>query len=155
MAAPPATILMIDDEPRNRKLLESMLRRDGYATVSAANGEEALAAIARRAPDLILLDIKLPGIDGYQVARALKGDPATSNIPIIMVTVLVDRDARMAALNAGVEELVTKPIDPNELSLRVRNLLRMKAYREYRRAPPTCAKANSACVPFSRPSLSA
>jgi diguanylate cyclase (GGDEF)-like protein/PAS domain S-box-containing protein len=128
MRGPPASILIVDDEPRNRKLLEAMLRREGYETTAAANGEEALAAIVQRAPDLILLDIKLPGIDGYQVARALKGDPATSNIPIIMVTVLVDRDARMAAFNAGVEELVTKPIDPSELTLRVRNLLRMKAY---------------------------
>ena len=128
MTVPHAFILIVDDEPQNRKLLETMLRREGYVTLAVANGEEALAAIAHCAPDLILLDIKLPGIDGYQVASALKGDPGTSNIPIIMVTVLVDRDARMSALKAGVEELVTKPIDPNELSLRVRNLLRLKVY---------------------------
>jgi diguanylate cyclase (GGDEF)-like protein/PAS domain S-box-containing protein len=128
LTTPAATILIVDDEPQNCKLLEVMLRRDGYATVAVANGEAALAAIAQRAPDLILLDIKLPGMDGYQVASLLKGDPGTSNIPIIMVTVLVDRDARMSAFKAGVEELVTKPIDPSELSLRVRNLLRLKAY---------------------------
>ena len=110
-AASPATVLIVDDLPANRKLLDAMLRRENYLTVHAANGEEALAAIAQHAPDLILLDIKMPGIDGYQVARSLKGDPDTSNIPIIMVTVLVDRDARMAALKAGVEEMMTQPID--------------------------------------------
>jgi diguanylate cyclase (GGDEF)-like protein len=123
-----STVLVVDDEPQNRKLLEVMLQREGHLTVAAANGEEALTVIAQSPPDLILLDIKLPGMDGYQVAEALKSNPQTSNIPIIAVTVLVDRNARMAALKAGVEELVTKPIDPNELSLRVRNLLRLKAY---------------------------
>jgi CheY-like chemotaxis protein len=81
-----ATILIVDDEAANRKLLEAMLKPEGYLTVSVANGEEAIAAIARAPPDLILLDIMMPGMDGYQVARILKSDAQTSSIPVIMVT---------------------------------------------------------------------
>lgn len=126
MTAVPATILIVDDESQNRKLLEVLLRHEGYLTLSAANGEEALASIARRIPDLILLDIMMPGMDGYQVARLLKASPATSNIPIILVTALTDRGARLAGLDAGAEEFLTKPVDRAELKLRVRNLLRLK-----------------------------
>jgi signal transduction histidine kinase len=128
MTAPAATILIVDDEVQNRKLLETLLRPEGYVTKSAANGEEALTSIAQQLPDLILLDIMMPGIDGYQLAAILKAAPATSRIPIIMITALVDRDARLAALKAGAEEFLTKPVDRAELWLRVRNLLRLKAY---------------------------
>jgi diguanylate cyclase (GGDEF)-like protein/PAS domain S-box-containing protein len=131
MTGPGATILIVDDEIPNRKLLEVLLRTEGYLTLSAANGEEALASIAQRAPDLILLDITMPGMDGYQVAGILKADPATSNIPIIMVTAQIDRSARLAGLNAGAEEFLTKPVDRAELSLRVRNLLRLKALGDF------------------------
>ncbi|HVK54295.1 MAG TPA: EAL domain-containing protein [Burkholderiales bacterium] len=123
-----ACILIVDDELQNRKLLEALLRPEGYLTLSAASGEEALASIAQRAPDLILLDIMMPGMDGCQLARILKADPATSTIPIIMVTAQIDRSARLAALDAGAEEFLTKPVDRAELWLRVRNLLRLKAY---------------------------
>jgi signal transduction histidine kinase len=121
-----ATILIVDDEHQNRKLLETLLHPEGYCTRSAANGEDALASIAQCAPDLILLDIMMPCMDGYQVARTLKSDPATSNIPIVMITALIDRSARLAGLNAGVEDFLTKPINRAELWLRVRNLLRLK-----------------------------
>ena len=121
-----ATILIVDDELQNRKLLVTLLRPEGYCTRTAANGEDALASIAQSAPDLILLDIMMPGMDGYQVARSLKSDPATSNIPIVMITALIDRSARLAGLDAGVEDFLTKPVDRAELWLRVRNLLRLK-----------------------------
>jgi diguanylate cyclase (GGDEF)-like protein/PAS domain S-box-containing protein len=127
---PPATILIVDDEIQNRKLLETLLKPEGYLTVSVASGEDGLAEIARCAPDLILLDIMMPGMSGYEVATALKGSPATSSIPIIMLTALVDRAARLASLSAGVEEFLTKPVDRAELWLRVRNLLRLKAYND-------------------------
>src|SRR6185503_3472181 len=94
---------------------------------SAAGGEEALAFIAERAPDLILLDLMMPGMDGNRLAGILKADPATSSIPIIMLTALIDRSACLAGLDAGVEEFLTKPVDRAELFLRVRNLLRLKA----------------------------
>ena len=126
-----STILIVDDEPQNRRLLEALLRPEGYATLSVANGEDALASIALTPPDLILLDVMMPGMDGYQVARMLKADSSTSNIPIIMVTAQIDRSARLAGLEAGAEEFLTKPIDRAELWLRVRNLLRLKSFADF------------------------
>jgi signal transduction histidine kinase len=126
-SATAATILIVDDEPRNCRLLETLLRPEGYLTATAENGEDALAAIAQHAPDLILLDIMMPGIDGHQVAERLKAAQATSHIPIIMITALVDREARLAGLSAGAEDFLTKPVDRSELWLRVRNLLRLKS----------------------------
>jgi len=122
----PATILIVDDESQNRRLLEALLGHEGYVTRTAEDGEEALAAIADDPPDLILLDVMMPGLDGRQVARAVKADPATSKIPIIMVTAQTDREARLAALDAGAEDFLSKPVDRAELWLRVRNLLRLK-----------------------------
>ena len=122
------TILIVDDEAQNRRLLAVLLRPEGYHTESAASGEEALNAVAHSAPDLILLDIMMPGIDGYQVASILKANPSTANIPIIMVTAHGERGARLAGLEAGAEEFLTKPVDRTELWLRVRNLLRLKAF---------------------------
>jgi PAS domain S-box-containing protein len=126
-----STVLIVDDEERNRQLLEVLLRADGYLTQSAANAEEALACIARSAPDLILLDVMMPGMNGYQLATMLKADPVTLNIPIIMLTAQVDRSARISGLKAGAEEFLTKPFESTELSLRVRNLLRLKAFSDF------------------------
>ncbi len=131
MSQSPATILIVDDELQNRKLLEVLLRPEGYRTVCAASGEEAMILTRQQTPDLVLLDIMMPDMDGYQVARALKENPATSNIPVIMLTALTDRDTRLAGLNAGAEEFLTKPVDRNELWLRVRNLLRLKEYGDF------------------------
>ena len=122
----PATILIVDDEVVNRRLLQALLGPEGYVTSTAASGKEALVAIADNPPDLILLDVMMPGLDGRQVARALKADPATSKIPIIIVTAQTDGEARLAALDAGAEDFLSKPVDRAELWLRVRNLLRLK-----------------------------
>jgi signal transduction histidine kinase len=122
----PATILIVDDERTNRRLLQALLGPQGYVTRTASSGEEALASIADDPPDLILLDVTMPGLDGREVAGAVKADPASRNIPIIMVTAQGDREARLAALDAGAEEFLTKPVDRAELWLRVRNLLRLK-----------------------------
>jgi PAS domain S-box-containing protein len=126
-----ARILIVDDERQNRQLLEVMLTPEGFHLLAAANGEEALAIVAEQAPDLILLDVMMPGMDGYQVAATLKSNLATKNIPIIMITALGDRDARMLGLSAGAEEFLTRPVDRGELCVRVRNLLRLKAYGDY------------------------
>ena len=87
--------------------------------------------VAAEPPDLILLDVMMPGIDGYQVAAQIKSNRATANIPVIMVTALDDRKARMLGLSAGAEDFLTKPVDRVELCARVRNLLRLKAYGDY------------------------
>jgi diguanylate cyclase (GGDEF)-like protein/PAS domain S-box-containing protein len=124
----PSNILIVDDEIQNRRLLAVLLGPEGYSTSCASSGEEALAAVNAAAPDLILLDLMMPGIDGCEVASILKANPATAHIPIIMVTALVERSARLAGLDAGAEEFLTKPVDRAELWLRVRNLLRLKAF---------------------------
>jgi len=125
-------VLIVDDERHNRQVLEVMLQPEGFHLRSAASGKEALVMVASEPPDLILLDIMMPGMDGYQVARAIKADLATRNIPIIMVSALDDRHARMAGLNDGAEEFLTKPVDRAELCVRVRNLLRLKVYGDER-----------------------
>lgn len=122
------TILIVDDEPKNCRLLEALLRPEGYQTVTATSGEEALRIVTQHAPDLILLDIMMPGMDGYEVARTIKANELISHIPIIMLTAQIDRQARLDGLSAGAEEFLTKPVDRAELWLRVRNLLRLKAY---------------------------
>ena len=131
LADRPACVLIVDDERHNRELLEVMLAPEGFLLLTAANGEEAIAIVARQPPDLILLDIMMPGMSGYQVAERLKGNPATKQIPIIMVTALHDRDAMMLGLAAGAEDFLTKPVYRAELRMRVRNLLRLKAYGDY------------------------
>jgi PAS domain S-box-containing protein len=130
-AGHPARVLIVDDELHNRQLLEVMLGPEGLVLQTATSGEEALAMVAEQPPDLILLDIMMPGIDGYQVAAKIKSDRATSNIPVIMVTALDDRKSRMFGLSAGAEDFITKPVDRLELCTRVRNLLRLKAYGDY------------------------
>jgi diguanylate cyclase (GGDEF)-like protein/PAS domain S-box-containing protein len=125
-----AMILIVDDEPQNCRLLEALLHPEGYLTTTVGSGEEALAEVALRPPDLILLDAIMPGLDGYRVAKLLKEDPATSNIPVIMVTAQLDHSARLAGLEAGAEEFLTKPVDRVELWLRVRNLLRLKGFAD-------------------------
>jgi PAS domain S-box-containing protein len=127
----PARVLIVDDELLNRQLLEVMLMPEGLLLQTAKSGEEALAMVAEVPPDLILLDVMMPGLDGYQVAATIKSNPATANIPVIMVTDLGDRQSRMFGLSAGAEEFLTKPVDRIELCVRVRNLLRLKAYADY------------------------
>src|ERR1700681_2627996 len=124
-------ILIVDDERYNRQLLEVMLAPEGFQLVTATSGEEALAIVEQQPPDVILLDVMMPGTDGYVVADQIKGNSATKNIPIIMITALNNRDARMQALSAGAEDFLTKPVDRAELCMRVRNLSRLKTYSDY------------------------
>lgn len=125
-----AKILIVDDEPKNRELLTVLLRLEGHLIMTANCGEAALEIVARTPPDLILLDVMMPNMDGYQVANKLKSDPDTKNIPIIMVTALDDRSSKLRGLDAGAEEFLSKPVDRAELWVRVRNLLRLKKHHD-------------------------
>ena len=127
----PGRILLVDDDARNLRLLETILKPEGYTVASAQSGLAALEEVQRAPPDLILLDVMMPGIDGLEVARRLKTDAATRAIPVIMVTALDDRGSRIAALEAGAEDFLTKPVDRSELLSRVRNLLRLKEYGDF------------------------
>jgi len=118
-----ARILIVDDERRNRQLLEVMLQPEGYRLASAASGEEALELVARQRPNLILLDVMMPGMDGYQIAAIIKGNPATSGIPVILLSSLDDSNSRAHGLRAGAEEFLTKPVNRAALCARVRALL--------------------------------
>lgn len=127
MTINPAHILVVDDEPDIREMLAQLLRGDGYSLATAASGPDALAAVATQTPDLILLDVSMPGMDGFELATRLKADPLTVGIPIIMVSAQAGRGARVVGLDSGAEDYLTKPVDATELSLKVRNLLRLRA----------------------------
>ncbi len=131
VADTPARVLIVDDERHNRQLLEVMLAPERYLVLTAGSGDEALALAALQPPDLILLDIMMPEMDGYEVVARLKNDRATKHIPVIMVTALDDREARLRGMRAGAEDFLAKPVDRAELCVRVRNLLRLKAYGQY------------------------
>src|SRR5688500_14412926 len=124
-------ILVVDDDAPSRSAMEAMLTPEGYVVLAAASGKEALAIVAQHAPDLMLLDVIMPDMDGYDVVRTMKAKLTTKNVPVIMITALEDRDAKLLGLRAGAEDFLTKPIDRAELCVRVRNLLRLKAYGDY------------------------
>jgi class 3 adenylate cyclase/CheY-like chemotaxis protein len=125
-----ATILVVDDTPQNVKLLADILSAKGFAAVTAASGEEALAKVAAQAPDLVLLDIMMPGLSGYDVCRKLREDPATELLPVVLVTSLDPHAERVKGLEAGADDFLQKPINQPELLARVRSLLRIKALQD-------------------------
>jgi CheY-like chemotaxis protein len=120
-------ILIVDDDSRNRKLEEALLRADGYEVQSVDSGTAALAAIGALPPDLILLDLMMPGMDGFEVMRCLKNDPGAQKIPVILVTALDDAASRARAAAAGVTDVITKPIDRWELKACLDKLLGSQA----------------------------
>ena len=122
-----ATILIVDDEARNRKLLEVFMHAEGYRTVSVSDGREAVALALREPPDLILLDMMMPGMDGFDVARALKADSSLQRIPLIIVSSLDDIASRRRVLSAGADEVIQKPVDRWQLSQHVSRLLKTAA----------------------------
>ncbi len=122
-----ARILVVDDIEANVRLLEAKLAAEYYEVLTAGDGPTALALAAAEQPDIVLLDVMMPGMDGFSVCRRLKDDPATRHIPVVLVTALDGRADRVAGLEAGADEFLTKPIDDMMLFARVRSLTRLKA----------------------------
>ena len=123
-------ILVVDDTAANRKLLVDLLTTQGYATAVAINGEEALAKIAAIKPDLVLLDVMMPGISGYDVCKQIRANPANGILPVVMVTSLDPTQERVKGLQAGADDFLTKPINRAELLARVKSLLRIKNFSD-------------------------
>jgi putative two-component system response regulator len=121
-------ILVAEDDEANAGLLIALLERDGYEVLHAGDGEGALAATTDRLPDLVLLDVMMPKMDGFEVCRRIKSQASTRLIPVILVTGLGDRHARIEGIDAGADEFLSKPFDGLELRARVRSLLRAKSY---------------------------
>ena len=116
-------ILAIEDHEENRRLLRDLLTSVGYELIEAVTGEEGVASAAAQLPDLILMDIQLPGIDGYEVTRRIKANPALRHIPVIAVTSYALSGDDVKALEAGCDAYVTKPFDPAELLDKIRGYL--------------------------------
>ena len=126
MAARMARILVVDDTPQNVKLLADLLGVKGYAVTTATNGEEALAKVATEPPDLVLLDVMMPGMSGYDVCRRIRSDPATALLPVVLCTSLDPQQERINGIAAGADDFLGKPINQPELFARVQSLLRIK-----------------------------
>jgi len=126
----PARILIVDDNPSNVDILRARLAAHGYEIITAADGEEALATIHEHLPDLILLDVMMPKLDGIEVCRRVRADPKLPFIPIVMVTAKSDSKDVVAALEAGGDEYLTKPVDQGALVARVKSMLRIKALQD-------------------------
>src|SRR5919108_2305762 len=124
------TILVVDDTPQNIKVLDAILSPRGYTVVSATSGAEALQKGQSDAPDLLLLDILMPGMSGYEVAQRLRGDPATRFLPIVMFTALGAQEEKVKAIDSGADDFLTKPVNQLELLARVKSLLRIKEYHD-------------------------
>ena len=123
-------ILVVDDTPANVKLLVDVLQAKGYEADAAVNGEDALASIAAAPPDLVLLDIMMPGLSGYEVCARLRADPATALLPVVLCTSLDPQQERIKGIEAGADDFITKPINRQELFARVKSLLRIKALQD-------------------------
>jgi class 3 adenylate cyclase len=126
----PGRILVVDDTPQNVRLLADLLGVKGYAVSTASSGREALARVAAEPPDLILLDVVMPEMSGYEVCRTLRENPATALLPVVLVTALDPGPERIKGLEAGADDFLTKPIHQAELLARVRSLLRIKRYQD-------------------------
>jgi putative two-component system response regulator len=121
-------ILVVDDLAANRDHLSALLTRDGHVVSTATNGAEALELVTREEPDLILLDIMMPLMNGFETCEALKRQPSTRLIPVVLVTAMQEIDAKIKGLEVGADDFLTRPVNPPELQARVRSLLRLKRY---------------------------
>ena len=127
-------ILVVDDTPQNVKLLADLLAAKGYEVSTAASGEQALESIAKQPPDLVLLDIMMPGISGYDVCRKIRANPATALLPVVLATSLDPNQERVKGIEAGADDFLPKPVNQAELFARVKSLLRIKNLQDERLA---------------------
>ena len=149
-----ARILIVDDVPANTRLLEAKLTAEYYLTATARDGFEALVVSAEWQPDLILLDVMMPGMDGFECCRRLKADPATRHIPVVMVTALGQPNERLLGLDAGADDFLTKPPETDTLMARVRSLVRLKRLLDEWHARGETARAlGLGSDPFTIPSV--
>ena len=123
-------ILVVDDESQNVEVLRRLMTRLGYDVLTASDGESALQSVVRDRPDLVLLDVNMPGIDGFEVCRRLKADPATRLIPVVLITTLTASEDRIRGIEAGADDFLSKPPVIAELEARVRSLTRLKRYTD-------------------------
>lgn len=123
-------ILVVDDMSQNIELLEALLSPLGYDIITAENGLQALEIIASHSVDLVLLDVMMPIMDGFEVTRRIKQDEAHHNLPIILVTALQEKEDRVKGIEAGCDDFISKPVDRTELTVRIRSLLKVKAYND-------------------------
>lgn len=119
-------ILIVDDEAQNREVLRRLMTRLGYEATTAANGDAALRVIGTDRPDLVLLDVSMPGIDGIEVCRRIKAEKATRLVPVVLVTTLTTSEDRVRGIDAGADDFISKPLVVPELEARVRSLMRLK-----------------------------
>jgi DNA-binding response OmpR family regulator len=124
-----AKVLVVDDTPQNIRLLEAVLTSRGFAVSAAASGAQALDSIANDLPDLVLLDIQMSGMNGYEVVKRLRADPATEFLPVVMITSSGDEE-RVTAIEAGADDFIPKPFNQAELLARVRSLVRIKQFHD-------------------------
>jgi len=125
----PGTVLIVDDDESTRKLIKAMLHREGYHLLEAPNGLEALEQARAHTPDLILMDVMMPQLNGFETCRRIREDPMMAEVPVLFITALSDQESRLRGIAAGADDFITKPINLTELRARVKTIMRLNRYR--------------------------